>query len=487
VENPPTGPVRRILQACLAAGVVGAVTFVAFKVVKVNSTTVALLLLLAVLAIAARWGLLESLIASFAGMLCFNFFFLPPIGKWTIADPQNWVALLAFVVTAVVASQLSARAKRRAAEATSRQHEMERLYALSRSLMLMDAQSPFAEQIARQIAGVFGFKNVLFYDADTDEIHRAGPGKALVNEDLLRESAVRGAMLADTGANITVLPVTIGGRSVGSVALPSSPASGTALHAIAQLTAIALERALGQEATSRADAVRQSEELKSVMLDALAHEFKTPLTSIKAAVTSLLNEDSTGPPHRELLEIVDEESDRLTSLVTEAIQMARIEAGQMELRKAPQSIADLIRETLSKLAGSLESRPIEVLVSGDLPPVVADPELLRTVIRQLVDNAAKYSPPGSPISIHAEQEGDSIVVRVADHGPGLAEADRKRVFEKFYRGRDARERMPGTGMGLAIAREIIRAHNGDMRVESRLGRGSEFLFSLPVVNQETTS
>src|SRR5205823_10347423 len=144
-------------------GIVGAITFVYFKVASVNSTTVALTLLLAVLGIAARWGLLESMVASIAGMLCFNYYFLPPVGKWSIADSENWVALIAFVVTASVASQLSASTARKAAEATHRQREMERLYMLSRSLMLMDAQSPFAAQIARHVAAVGGFQNVVFY------------------------------------------------------------------------------------------------------------------------------------------------------------------------------------------------------------------------------------------------------------------------------------------------------------------------------------
>ena len=181
--------------------------------------------------------------------------------------------------------------------------------------------------------------------------------------------------------------------------------------------------------------------------------------------------------------IVDEETDRLTSAVTDAIQMARIEAGQIELRKGPRSIADLVRQSLSKLAASLDTRPVEFRVSADLPPVAADPELVHIVIRQLLDNAIKYSPPDSLISIEASLERDAVVVSVADRGSGVPEPDRNRVFEKFYRGREARERIPGTGMGLAIAREIVLAHNGEIRVESRSGAGSRFRFSLPVAKE----
>jgi two-component system sensor histidine kinase KdpD len=455
--------IRRILRICLSLGFVGAITFVYFKVVSVNSTTVALTLLLAVLGIAARWGLLESLMASIAGMLCFNFFFLPPVGKWTIADPQNWAALFAFVVTAAVASQLSASATRRAAEATYRQHEMERLYELSRSLLSMDTRSPFSAQIAAHIAGVFGFQSVLFHDQANDQTYRLDPVEA--------------------GETTVALPLQLGGTKFGTLTLPRALASETALRAIAHLAALALDRARTQEAASRAEAARQSEELKTTLLDAFAHECKTPLTSIKAAVTTVLNENSIQPVHRELLQIVDEETDRLTSAVTDAIQMARIEAGQIELRKGPRSIADLIRQSLAKLAASLDARAVDVRVSEDLPPVAADPELVHIVIRQLLDNAVKYSPPDSPISIEASLEKEAVVVSVADCGPGVPEPDQNRVFEKFYRGREARERIPGTGMGLAIAREIVRAHNGDIRVEARSGQGSRFVFTLPVARE----
>jgi len=362
VPKPSINPVGRIIRVCLSLAIVTGISLAEVRLGGVNHTTVALTLLLAVLAIATRWGLLESLAASVAGMLCFNYLFLPPVGAWTIADPQNWVALLTFVGTAAVASQLSASAKRRA-----------------------------------------------------------------------------------------------------------------------------VEQARAEEAASRAEAARQSEEMKSAMLDALAHEFKTPLTSIKAAVSSLLGAESVSPAHKELLQIMDEEADRLTWLAEEAVQIARIEAGRMELRKHPQAVARLIREALERMAGALESRTVEVRANNSLPPVPADRELVLIVLRQLLDNAVKYSPPGSPIVIGAAEKEGSVVVTVTDCGPGIPQADLNRVFEKFYRGPQARERVRGTGMGLAIAREIVRGHGGDIRVVSRPGQGSDFSFALPLAGQETRS
>ncbi len=326
---------------------------------RVNHTTVALTLLLAVLAIATQWGLAESLAASAAGMLCFNYLFLPPVGTWSIADPENWVALVTFVVTATVASQLSASARRRAA-----------------------AQA----------------------------------------------------------------------------------------HA--------------EEAAARAEAARHGEEMKSAMLDALAHEFKTPLTSIKAAVTSLLSSEPADHSRRELLQIVEQETDRLTWLVNESVEIARIESGRMEVRREPQAIAPLIREATGRMAAALEPHEVELRCSEDLPPVPADRELILIVLRQLLDNAAKYSPPGSPITVIAAKQAGAVQVSVLDRGPGIAEGDLQRIFDRFHRGDHARGRVPGTGMGLTIAREIVRGHGGEMRAANRVGGGSEFTFLLPLAAAE---
>ena len=472
------------MRASLSAGIVGIVTWVDFSLPHLNSTTVALTLLLAVLAIATRWGLFESLTASLAGMICLNYFFLPPVGRLTIAEPQNWVALVAFVVTAAVASQLSANAKRRAAEAASRQHEMERLYALSRSLMLMDAKSSFAKQIAAHIAGQFGFSAVALYDCVEDEMYCAGAFSVSVDKPGLKRMTHAGAPPVETSEGATLIAVRVGERAVGSLAVQGSEVSGTGLRAIAQLVAIALERARNQEAASRVAAAQQSEELKSATLDALAHEFKTPLTVVKAAVSSLRDDPAALGVNRELIEIADEETDRLTEMVTEAIQVARIEAGRIELRKSAVDLEDLVRHSVAMLAGKLKSRSLTIHALADLPPVYADAELIRMVIRQLIDNATKYSPQDTPIAIRLERRKETLVVAVADSGPGIPETERISVFEKFYRGRAVREQIPGTGMGLAIAKEVVCAHGGEIRVEGRAGGGSEFIFCLPVATQE---
>jgi two-component system sensor histidine kinase KdpD len=474
--------VGRILGAL---GIVVAVTVFFFRVVSVNNVTVALSFLLVVLAVATRWGLVEALLASVAAMVCFNFFFLPPLETLTIQDPQNWVALSAFVVTAVIASHLSASVRKQAQEAAYRQHEMERLYSLSRNLLLLDVNSSLAAETANQIAKVFNVPALAFYDRISDVTHRAGPQDVAIDENKLRGTAVQGTVFHDFAARTTYIPISLGGQPMGSLGIHGAQVSETALHAIGNLTAITLERARAQDSTTRAEAARQSEELKSTMLDALAHEFKTPLTPIKAAVTSMLADSDMSAEHQELLHIVDEETDRLSSMLSEAIQMSRIEAGMLQLRRSPQSLGKMTRAQLDRLNERLEGRDVTVAIPETLPQVSADPEFIGIVIAQLLGNALRYTPPGSPLTLRAVADGTEVTFSLEDRGPGISEKEQRKIFEKFYRGKEQRERIPGTGMGLAIAREIVRAHNGRIWVESEPGKGAKFSFSLPRAPRES--
>jgi two-component system sensor histidine kinase KdpD len=258
------------------------------------------------------------------------------------------------------------------------------------------------------------------------------------------------------------------------MALIGSPPSAQMAHAIANLIAITIEKARALEDASHAEAAGQSEVLKSALLDSLAHDIKTPLTSIKAAVTSLLG--SAPGADRELLTIINEEADRLNRLAAEVVEMARIEAGKLHLDKQPVPVAELISGAISELP--LKGRPLKLRVPNDLPPAEADRDFAGQVVKQFVENALKYSPEGSPLEISAELQGGKIVIGVGDRGPGIEENERPRIFDKFYRGRRHRFDTKGTGMGLAIAKGIVEAHGERIWVESEPGQGAVFYFSL---------
>ena len=379
----------------IAAAVVAALT-AALKLLggSVNSTTVALLLLLAVLFIAARMESGPALVASVLAMLCFNFFFLPPFGTLHISEPENWVALTAFLLTGVVAGQLSTRARRRAEEAEAGRLEIKRLY---------------------------------------EELRNA------------------------------------------------------------------FERA------SHAEALRQSEKLKSALLDAVTHDIRTPLTSIKASVTTLLDElrgktyDGQqvalgAESRREMLEVIDEESDRLNRFVEGLIELARIEAGELRLRRRWGAVDEVVAAALARAEPLTRGHRIAVEIEDELPVVLVDPHAVAEVVYTLVDNAAKYSPPGTAIRVAAARAGNGMIrVAVEDEGQGIAPDLRERVFDKFFRAtRDGDagggHSPAGTGMGLAIARGIVEAHGGHIRVEGRgEGAGARVVFTLPIGDEATAA
>jgi two-component system sensor histidine kinase KdpD len=441
----------------------------------VNATTVSLTFLLFVLIVATGWGLSPAIVASISATLLFNFFFLPPVRTLTIADPQNWIALVAFLITAVIASELSNRAQRQAASAVRQRREVERLYELSRGVLLDTGETPLGRTIAQQIAGAFGFEAVLFYDLRIRKAFYAGPHNlSLPAEDI--ELVEETTDLPD-GSRATL--VRLGNKAVGVLAIRGEVGR-PALEAIANLVAITVERAANQEMASQAQAARRSEQLKSSILDALAHEFKTPLTSIKAAATGMLSNMSVQRENeRELLTIIDEEADRLTNLVTEAIQASRIEAGRVKLTKTPTDVSTLVDAVKKQMKTRLDDRPLDVQVDVGLPSVLVDRELIELAIRQLVDNALKYSDPGTPVTLHAQAVADVVQLSVSDSGPGISSEEQQRIFEKFYRGESVRNRLPGTGVGLSIVKDIATLHSGTVRVQSKPKMGTTFTIELP--------
>jgi two-component system sensor histidine kinase KdpD len=469
------------LRLVFVIAVVSGITFVCYQLIHVNAATAGFAYLIAVLLIATNWGLAEAIAGSCAAAFCFNFYFLPPVGSLTISDPKNWVALFSFLVTSIVGSELANRAKQRAAEAVDRQQELGRLYALSRSILLADDSDTFAQQAARQIEEIFQFSAVALYDGNSGEIHR-GLSDALSGvDDHLKRAANDGSSYSDEQNHITVSAIRLGGRPVGSLGVQGIEISGAAMDALCNLISIGLDKVRSRELANRAEAARQSDEIKSTLFDAIAHEFKTPLTSIKAAASTLLSPVApTAEAQRELVTIVDEEADRLSALVTGAIQMARIEAGGIHLNRQATSIRELVGAVLQQLTTVLDGREVAVHIGESLPSACIDRELIAMAFRQLLDNAMKYSKPGTQLVVEAKAAEGAIAISVIDEGPGIPEFEQTRIFERFYRSPQTRNRVPGTGMGLAIAREILRLHGGDISVKSRQGDGAEFCISIPV-------
>jgi two-component system, OmpR family, sensor histidine kinase KdpD len=463
----------RILSAALG---VGALTLACSRLSGINATTAGFAYLLLVLALAATWGLREASVASVLAMLCYNYFFLPPVGGFTIADPENWIALFAFLMTALVASHLSERAKRQAMEARQRQIETEQLYALSRGILLTEGTQSIGSRAAQQISQIFEVPGVVLFDAQTGHSYQGGPVELEGLSERLRQVALQGTRFSDD--KVEIWPINLGGHSIGALALQGFRTSDGAAQALLNLVAIALERVRTGTAANRAEAARQSEEFKSTLLDAVAHEFKTPLTSIKAAATALLAEPrSLSAETSELLAVIDEETDRLNSLVTEAVRMSQLDAGKIRLEPMALAMEELFATVVGSFGLRTDGR-IEMAGGGD-ERVQVDRELTILAMRQLLDNALKYAPQATPIRVWAERQSEQIVVHVADDGIGIPDEDRLRIFDKFYRHQSVRGKVPGSGMGLHIAREIARMHGGDVWVANGEKGGAEFCLVLP--------
>ena len=370
---------RKPLLGYIVAVVVVAAATSVLKVFShhVNPTTVALALLAIVLFLAMAWGPRPAILASLLGGASFNFFFLPPVHTFTISEPQNWIALFAFLVTAITVGQLSAHARRQADEANSARQEIERLY--------HELQDTF-------------------------------------------------------------------------------------------------------ERSSQAKALKQSERLKTALLDAVTHDLRTPLTSIKASVTTLLddqrsmrNRDQAGQlgdeGRQEMLEVIDEEADRLDQFIEGLMELARIEAGELQLKKHWSSIDEIIMAAMKRAEPRTRKHQIELWLDQELPPINVDERALVEVVYVLVDNAANYSPPNSVIRVSAKSgSSDTVRIVVEDEGPGIESDLRERVFKKFYRAQSEGEQKkpPGTGMGLAIAQGIVEAHGGRIWIEGAEGGGARF-------------
>ena len=472
---------NQILRFTVAAATVCAITAVYFRWLHVNPTTVGFSFLLAILIVSAVWGLWYAIFMAILSTLAYNYFFLPPLLRFTIADPQNWVALFAFLFTAIVASQLSERARREASESNRRRREVERLYGFSQQLLVSDNIFELLNAIPRYIVDSFAVTGAAMLLDRKQETYYSDPvSQSLFPADKLKAISSRGEPVLDREHEVCFMPLRMGVRPVGSLGLAGCDLSRETLEAIGSLTATAIERASTAEKLTKTEAARESDRLRSVLLDAVTHEFRTPLTAIKASAETLLSDVEFDKPQRkDLLTVINEESDRLDRLIGEAAEVAQLDSHQLELNFQPHHIRDAVESAIAKLRPALQNHEVQTNIQDRLPLVRMDVDRISEVLVHLLDNAGKYSPKGTPICITAELRNGEVITSVADHGPGIDDMEQEMIFEKFYRGRSQRMTIQGTGMGLAIARAIVELHGGKIGVTSQTGRGSLFYFSLP--------
>lgn len=477
--------VQVVVRIAICALLVCLIVLVYYRYLHVNPTTVALSFLLAILAVAAVWGLAYAIGMSIASALCFNFFFLPPLWRFTIADTQNWVALAAFLATSMIASNLSARARRETLAATERRIEVERLYTLCEQLLISDNVVELLKSVPTYIVETFGVEHAAIHIAEKDKIYRSGAETESLPSSELREVSARGEIILEPRQNRCFVPLRMGVRRMGSLGMVGEVLSRETLEALGGLIAIAIERAGAVETLMRSEAARESERLRSALLDSITHEFRTPLTSIKAAITSLRSSGTMKEEERQdLLAVIEEETDRLNRLVGEAVEMAQLDAHEVRLDLEPHQIREAIAPALEDSKSAIGEHPVHVRLGENLPAAMMDVAWIKKVLQHLIENAAKYSPENTPIFISSEARNGRLITSVADRGIGIDDLERSMIFDKFYRGQSQRYRIQGSGMGLAIVKAIVEAHHGRIEVTSQLGQGSVFSFGLPLVQPQ---
>jgi two-component system sensor histidine kinase KdpD len=460
---------------------VAAITLVGYKVIPVNATTVGFAYLLLILVVATTWGFLEAALASVLATLVFNFFFLPPVGTFTIADPQNWVALSSFLATSLIASRLSAKAKARASEAIERQSDLERLYAFSRAMLLIDKSAPFARQLVEKLVEIFNLEAAVLYERHTGDFHCVGTAGTGDIENDLREAVLLGGHPHEKRSSCVIVGVNRGTEPVASMALRGATMPEAVLQGVANLVAIGLERARAEQLAQQVEAARQSEQLRTTLIDAMAHEFKTPLTLIKAATTSLLaNPNVPAETRKEQLTVADEEAEHLRGLIDDAIEMARLDTARIEIHPEMANVDGMLQEVLASMQSKIDEHPVQIICNGQLPPIAFDRRLMKLAIRQLLDNALKYTPAETPVEMGAHLKQGILSLEITDYGKGIPADEQPRLFERFYRSPSVKHQIPGSGLGLSIASGIVRAHNGELTVSSHPGQ-TTFRITLPVL------
>jgi len=468
----------RFLGGTLAGCWVVALFTFSGNVLHFSSAAVGFLLLLTVVSVAILAGFWEATIVSVLACLCLDYFFYPPVLTFNIQDPQDWVALGAFEISALVVSRVSSREQRSSREALFQRTTMEHLYELSRSTLLINLHHPPGPQLAQLIQRIFSVEAVAIFDANSSACDRTGAWHE--NEmDVAKECYLQGQDDDDLVTHTSRRLLRIGNDNIGTIAIRGS-ISPLVANALASLTAITLDRYVSLEKERSVEAAHQSERLRTSVLDSLAHAVKTPLTAIQTANAGLDEVGKLNPAQRQLVNLVEEESSLLNNLCSRLLQTAKLEAEDLRLRKDKVTVSELVARALRERNGRMEGHPVEVVIEDPEISVRGDGELLAMAVVQYLDNAAKYSFQGTPVKISAWESHSEVFISVHNMGPAIPIEDRERIFQRFYRSKGATHLAAGTGIGLSTVKMAVESHRGHAWVISSANEGTTFFLSLPL-------
>jgi two-component system sensor histidine kinase KdpD len=441
-----------------------------------NLLTISLLFLLVVVAAASRCGFWQASYASFLAVLLIDYYFEPPLFSFEVANSGIFVALVTFEVTALVISRISAKELRNAREAARYRVETEHLYELSRNSLLIDRRKPPGPQLAVLIQRIFDARGVSIFDMNLGRQDRVGDWP-IDEEDIARECFLRDNSTDDPYTEMSQRVLRSGSGPLGAMVIRGkvSPMIVDALRALAE---IAINQHLSFESEDRAETAKSSEQLRAAVMDALAHEFKTPLTAVRTASSGLLEAGGLKANQYELAKLIDEGAIRLNELCTRLLKAAKLSPEQVDLKVGEVNLQELISEVLAEASGNGHGNSVQVAIDSSSQMVRVDRDLLGMILRQYVDNAMKYSTRGTPIEIKAQKSHTDVLISVHNFGPTVKIEDREQIFERFYRAPELKDAVPGTGIGLSVVKKAAEAHHGHVWVISDDKEGTTFFLSL---------
>jgi two-component system sensor histidine kinase KdpD len=486
--------------------------FIGIVLGQVNLANASMLYLLAVLATAVAFGRGPAIFASVSAFLVFDWFFVQPEHQFTVSDPGEWLSLLFFLLTAVVTGQLAATQRQRAHEARQREREAVVLYDIVRILAEANLDHVL-ESVAERLRQELRLRAVAIeLWLPSGETSRFGAGEPGALASLRGTSAparvlhpgptaasntharpgrwvriVQPTRTAVAREDVHLVPIKTAERRVGALLLldPSGQFESTddrLVSAAAAQIGLAIERARLREEATEAEILRRTDELRRALLNAVSHDLRTPLATIMASAGSLRQQDVawTEEERQGFAQAIEEEAERLNRLVGNLLDLSRIEAGSLRPQQSWQDFEALIEDVAERLRPVTSQHRLRIEVPHDLPPVWLDPVEIGEVVYNLVENAAKYAPPRTEITLHAGREGGVLGVSVSDHGPGVPATALANLFDPFYRVIDGRPRAQGLGLGLAIVKGLVEAHGGRVWAENRPEGGARFTFTLPL-------
>jgi two-component system, OmpR family, sensor histidine kinase KdpD len=476
---------RSIREAAIriAAGSVAVLlaTWIAYRL-HFNLSAATSVHLLLITAIALQWGFFEASILSLLSVACLDYFFTQPLFEFYMSDSHDWVALITFESVSLIVSRLSNQVSRHARESEMHRSHLQKLYELSQNLLILDRQTPLDQQLTSLIQTTLEVQGVALWNSY--DLHLCKSGVCDVTDDEVRSAYFSESNEDDTVRATSRRVLRSGTRSIGSLVICGHSLDAASINATASLTAVAIERARSFSAESSAEAARQSEELRSAVLDGLAHAFKTPLTTILSSSSGLIEMDTLSGTEKKLVVLIDQQAGHLNDLTTRLLRTARIDNTNLKLKREGVDLTQLLQESIEEFSQELGAHPVNLQAKMPCVTVWADRQLLKMALFQLLDNAAKYGSPGSSITIDVQEEQAETLISIQNEGSFIPAEESEKIFRRFYRSPGSDHKASGTGIGLSVVKQITDAHRGRAWVNSDRNTGTTFFLTLPQAAKE---